>query len=56
MNFEKRNFDCLVNFPIDIVWKEEGEKKNLFLVFWLSIWYIATEKKKDVSYQSQIRN
>ena len=28
MNFEKRNFDCLVNFPIDIVLKREGEKKK----------------------------
>ena len=53
MNFEKRNFDCLVNFPIDIVWKGEGEKKVLFLFFWLSIWHIATEKEKNVSYQSQ---
>ena len=33
MYFEKSNFGCLVNFPIDIVWKGEGEKKTFHLAY-----------------------
>ena len=53
MNFEKRNFGCLVNFPIDIVWKGEGENKQTnkqkknkqkkTVLFLLSIWHMVTK-------------
>ena len=31
MNFERSNFGCLAYFPVNIVWKGKGEKKEFFI-------------------------